>query len=374
MIAFVDLTAQYQAIKAEIDSAISRVLDSSQFILGKEVEAFEQDFASYCQADYAVGVNSGTSALHLALLAAGAGPGDEVITVSYTFVASAAAICYTGAKPVFIDIDPQSCTLDVAQLEQAITPRTKAVMPVHLYGNCADMERICAIARRHNLIVIEDAAQAHGAEYKGRRAGSLGDIACFSFYPAKNLGAFGEAGAIVTSRADYAEQLRILRDHGQTQRYYHDMPGYNYRMEALQGAVLRVKLRHLDVWNSARRKHASEYRNLLAEIDVGLLTETRNSRCVYHIFPVFTPRRDALRASLETAGVATGIHYPVPVHLQLGYEFLGYRKGDLPRTEKASKQTLSLPIYPELTSDDVGYIVSTIQRFTRTKAVSEVPM
>jgi dTDP-4-amino-4,6-dideoxygalactose transaminase len=370
MIPLVDLKAQYQQIKAEIDSAISRVVGSSQFILGEEVESFESEFASYCQTEHAVGVNSGTSALHLAMLAAGVKSGDEVITVSYSFIATAAAIRYLGAKPVFVDIDPQTCTLDVAQLERAITSRTKIVMPVHLYGNCADMDPICDVARRHNLIIIEDAAQAHGAQYRGRRAGSIGDMACFSFYPSKNLGAFGEGGAIVTRHADLAEQMRILRDHGQTQRYRHDLPGYNYRMEALQGAVLRVKLHHLDDWNDARRKHAMAYRQLLREAEVGLLTETANSRCVYHVFPIFTPQRDALQQHLESADVTTGIHYPIPIHLQTAYRDLGYRSGDFPRTEKASRETLSLPIYPELTSDKVGYIANSVRHFSQNKGLA----
>lgn len=364
MIPLVDLKAQYQQIKEEIDSAIAQVLDSSQFVLGTQVEAFEQEFASYCQTEFAIGVNSGTSALHLALLAAGIRRGDEVITVSHTFVATAAAICYAGAKPVFVDIDPLTCTLDTEQLEQAITPRTRAIVPVHLYGNCADMDAVSFIARRHNLIVIEDAAQAHGAEYRGRRAGSISDIACFSFYPGKNLGAFGEGGAVVTSNRNYADAIRILRDHGQTQRYYHDVIGYNYRMEALQGAVLRVKLRHLDQWNDARRKHAAEYRELLADADVGLLSETASTRCIYHIFPVFSSLRDDLRAALGSAGVATGIHYPIPVHLQPGYAFLGYKTGDLPYTETACEQTLSLPIYPELTRDKIKYIADCIHQST----------
>ncbi|HLE63017.1 MAG TPA: DegT/DnrJ/EryC1/StrS family aminotransferase [Pyrinomonadaceae bacterium] len=369
MIPLLDLKAQYQQINAEIDSAISRVVSSSQFILGAEVEAFESEFASYCQTEHAVGVNSGTSALHLALLAAGVKPGDEVITVSYSFVATAAAICYIGAKPVFVDIDPRTCTLDGAQVERAITARTKIIMPVHLYGNCADMDPIGDVARRYNLIVIEDAAQAHGAEYRRRRAGSIGDMACFSFYPSKNLGAFGEAGAVVTKHARYAEQMRILRDHGQTQRYHHDVAGYNYRMEALQGAVLRVKLRHLDDWNDARRARAVAYRQLL-EAEVGLLSETPNSRCVYHVFPIFTAHRDVLRQHLESAQVATGIHYPIPIHLQTGYQNLGYCAGDFPRTEKACSETLSLPIYPELTSDNVSYIANSIRQFSQKKGLA----
>src|SRR6266850_5618425 len=296
MIPIVDLRKQYESIKGEIDGAISEVVESCQFILGPKVEAFEADFAAYCQSRYALGVNSGTSALHMALLAAGVEAGDEVITVSYTFAATAAAICYTGAKPVFVDIDPLNCTIDPAKVEAAITPKTKAIMPVHLYGSCADMDPILDIARQHNLIVIEDAAQAHGAEYKGRRAGSLGQLACFSFYPGKNLGAYGEGGAVVTSDERYVEHLEQLRDQGQSEKYYHPVVGYNYRMEAIQGAVLGVKLKHLDDWNRRRQKHAEVYRGELAESGLRLLEELPDTKSVHHIFPLFTEQRDDLRA------------------------------------------------------------------------------
>ncbi len=372
MIRYIDLQAQYQTIKDEVDIAIREVLSSSQFILGEEVEAFETEFAKYCQTKYAVGLNSGTSALHLALLAAGVKPGDEVITTSFTFVATAAAICYVGAKPVFVDIDPGTCTMDPAKLEPAITERTRIIVPVHLYGNCAEMDPILAIAQKHNLTVIEDAAQAHGADYRGRRAGSMGELATFSFYPGKNLGAYGEAGAIVTNNRAFAERLKILRDHGQTERYHHDELGYNYRMEALQGAVLRVKLRHLDEWNRARREHARLYRETLANTGVDLLAETPESRCVYHIFPVFTPQRDALREHLNGAGIQTGVHYPIPIHLQRGYQQLGFGLGDLPITEKVSKEALSLPVYPELTKDNIRHISNTIGQFFRRASAAPV--
>jgi dTDP-4-amino-4,6-dideoxygalactose transaminase len=363
MIPLVDLKAQYLSIKHEIDAAIAEVLESCQFVLGEKVEAFESDFARYCQTSYARGVNSGTSALHLALLAAGVKPGDEVITVSYTFVASVAAICYTGARPVLVDIDPLSCTMDPACLEAAITPRTKAIMPVHLYGSCADMDPILEIARRHDLIVIEDAAQAHGAEYKGKRAGSMGDLACFSFYPGKNLGAYGEGGAVVTNGGEYAEVIGRLRDHGQSQKYHHDMVGYNYRMEGLQGAVLGVKLRRLEDWNAARRQHAANYRRLLADTGLRLLEEMPYNRPVYHIFPVFTPQRDNLVEHLKARGISTGIHYPIPVHLQSGYRDLGYQLGDLPHTEQASNEVLSLPIYAELSSEAATEVSDSIHQF-----------
>ena len=259
MIPLVDLKAQYHAIKAEIDAAITGVLESSQFVLGTEVQAFEEAFAAYCGGKYAVAVNSGTSALHLSLLAAGVGPQDEVITSPFTFVATVAAIRYTGAKPVFVDIDPRSFTLDPAHIKAAITPRTKVILPVHLYGQPADMDPILEVARRQNLVVIEDAAQAHGAEYHGRRVGSMGEIGCFSFYPGKNLGAYGEGGAVVTNSSEYARTIRMLRDWGQEKRYHHVLRGYNYRMEGIQGAVLRVKLRHLPAWTEARREHAAAY-------------------------------------------------------------------------------------------------------------------
>jgi dTDP-4-amino-4,6-dideoxygalactose transaminase len=363
MIPFVDLKAQYRSIKDEIDEAIAHVLDSTQFILGEQVSAFESEFAEYCGTAHALGVNNGTSALHLALLAAGVGPGDEVITVSYTFVATVAAIRYCGATPVFVDIDPRSCTLDPALLEGAITPRTKAIMPVHLYGQCADMDTILDIARRHDLIVIEDAAQAHGAFYKNARAGSLGHLSCFSFYPGKNLGAYGEGGAVLTNRADYLEKMKVLRDQGQSRRYHHDVLGYNYRLEGIQGAVLRVKLRYLDGWNAARREHANAYRGLLKETDVRLLEEMSWGVPVYHIFPLFTPHRDALQEHLQAAGVSTGIHYPIPAHLQLAHSDLGYKTGDLPHTEAASLETLSLPMYAELTLDEVATVAGAIKRF-----------
>ena len=364
MIPFVDLKAQYLSIKDEIDTAIREVVGSCQFVLGEQVEGFESDFARFCGAEYALGVNSGTSALHLALLAAGVKAGDEVITASDTFVATAAAICYTGARPVFVEIDPRSCTMDPARVEAAITPHTKVVMPVHLYGGCADMDPICEIARRHNLIVIEDAAQAHGAEYKGRRAGSLSDIACFSFYPGKNLGAYGEAGAVVTDNAEFATAIRRLRDHGQSQKYYHEEVGYNYRMEAIQGAVLRVKLRHLDDWTAARRRHAAAYGDSLVGSGVRLLEPVPEGSSAWHIFPVFTDRRDELMDHLKSRGIGTGIHYPIPVHLQQGYAHLGYKLGDFPLTEQACNQVLSLPMYAELQHEQLMEVVGAIQEFT----------
>jgi dTDP-4-amino-4,6-dideoxygalactose transaminase len=360
LIPFVDLKAQYSGIKQEIDEAMSRVFDMCQFVLGDEVEAFEAEFAAYCQAKHAVGVNSGTSALHLALLAAGIKPGDEVITASFTFVATAAAIRYAGATPVFVDVDPRSLTIDAANIEAAITSRTKAIVPVHLYGQCADMGPLLEIARSHGLVVIEDAAQAHGAEYETRRAGSLGGLACFSFYPGKNLGAYGEGGAVTTNDPAYDKALRVLRDHGQTAKYHHEVIGYNYRLEGIQGAVLRVKLRHLDEWNDARRRLAALYRELLADAGVGLVEEMSYGKPVYHVFPILTDLRDAMAEHLKTTGIATGIHYPVPVHLQPAFANLGYRAGDLPVTERAARQTLSLPMYPELSKEDLSIVTQSV--------------
>lgn len=364
MIPYLDLRAQYLTIKDEIDVAIKDVVESCHFVLGEQVEAFESEFAKFCGTDYALGVNSGTSALHLALLAAGVKAGDEVITVSDTFVATAAAICYTGATPVFVEIDPRSCTMDPAKIEAAITQRTKVIMPVHLYGGCAEMDSINEIAARHNLIVIEDAAQAHGADYKGRRAGGLSAIACFSFYPGKNLGAFGEGGAVTTNNPDYAKRIQRLRDHGQSQKYYHDEVGYNYRMEAIQGAVLRVKLRHLDDWTAARRRHASAYRESLNDADVRLLEPLANTQPAWHIFPVFTPKRDALMEYLKNRGISTGIHYPIPVHLQIGFAHLGHREGDFPLTEQACNEVLSLPMYAEMPQQHLDEVAAAIHDFS----------
>jgi dTDP-4-amino-4,6-dideoxygalactose transaminase len=355
-IPFVDLKAQYRSIKPEIDEALSRVLESAQFILGDEVTAFEREFAAYCQATEGIGVNSGTSALHLALLAADVGPGDEVITVPFTFVATVAAIEYAGARPVFVDIDPHYYTLDPAALERAVTPQTKAIVPVHLYGQPADMDPILDVARRHRLVVIEDAAQAHGAEYKGRRCGSLGAMACFSFYPGKNLGAYGEGGAVVTSDSQLARRIRLLRSWGEERRYEHKAKGFNYRMDGLQGAILRVKLRHLDDWTEARRSRARLYRRVLAGLPIGVPSERPDVRHVYHAFAVRVAHRDAWRARLTQLGIQVGVHYPIPVHLQPAYRDLGYSEGSFPVSEGVASEVLSLPIYPELTDDQVDTI------------------
>lgn len=358
---FLDLKAQYQSIKPEIDAAIARVLDSCQFVLGSEVAAFEHEFAAYCGTPDCIALNSGTSALHLALLAAGVGPGDEVITVPYTFVASVAAVWYAGARPVLVDIDPRSFTMNPAAIEAAITPRTKAILPVHLYGQPADMDPIMEVARRHRLVVIEDAAQAHGAKYKGRPVGSIGDIACFSFYPGKNLGAYGEGGAVTTSNAEYARTIRMLRDWGQDRKYHHVLRGYNYRMEGFQGAILRVKLRHLEQWTEARRAVVNVYNHLLADAALKLPQEMPWARHVYHVYTVRAEDRDGLQAALLAEGIQTAIHYAVPVHLQPAYADLGYGKGAFPQSEAAAEQVLSLPLYPELSEQAITQVASAVK-------------
>jgi dTDP-4-amino-4,6-dideoxygalactose transaminase len=365
VIPFVDLKAQYANIKQEVDAAISSVLERCQFTLGEEVAAFEREFASFIGAPYAIGVNNGTSALHLALLAAEIGPGDEVITVPFTFVATVAAIHYVGARTVFVDIRPDTFTMDPAAVEAVITPRTKAIVPVHLYGQPADMQAILHIAQKHRLAVIEDAAQAHAAELRGRRVGALGDMGCFSFYPGKNLGAYGEGGMVVTKDARLARTLRMLRDWGAEKKYQHVLKGYNYRLETLQGAVLRVKLRHLEAWTEARRAAAARYNDLLAGSGIPTPSEAPGARHVYHIYAVRMSSRDQLQAGLDAAGVQTGIHYPIPVHLLPAYADLGYANGQFPHSEKAAGEVLSLPLYPELTADMQEQVAATLIQVLR---------
>lgn len=348
MIPFVDLKAQYKGIKDEVNAAIQNVLETCQFTLGSEVAAFEQEFSAYCNAQHGIGVNTGTSALHLALLAAGIGPGDEVITVPFTFVATVASIYYTGAKTVFVDIDPQTFTMDVKAIEGAITERTKAIIPVHLYGQSADMDPILEIAKRHNLVVIEDACQAHGAEYKGKRVGSLGDMGCFSFYPGKNLGAYGEGGMVTTNNPEYTRTIRMLRDWGAEKKYHHILKGYNFRLEGIQGAVLRVKLKYLEEWTEGRRKAAGHYNELLADTGVPTPKEMDYARHVYHVYAIRTKSRSEWQEALNTKGIQTGIHYPIPVHLLPAYSDLGYAKGDFPHAEQAANEVLSLPMFAEL--------------------------
>jgi dTDP-4-amino-4,6-dideoxygalactose transaminase len=360
MIPLLDLKAQYWAIKNELDAAVIHVLENAQFILGPEVARFEEEFAAYSGAREAIGVNSGTSALHLALLAAGVGPGDEVITVPFTFVATAAAIVYTGATPVFVDIDPDTFNIDVTRIEAAITPRTRAILPVHLFGQTADMDPIMEIAGRHGLVVIEDAAQAHGAEYKGRRAGSIGDLACFSFYPAKNLGACGEGGAVTTNNPDFAHKIRVLRDWGSEKKYVHEVMGYNYRLEGIQGAILRVKLRHLEAWTEARRAHAVRYSELLNGAAVRLPRAMPYARHVYHVYTIRTGCRDRVKEELQQREIQTGVHYPIPIHLQPAYQYLKYSRGDFPIAEQASAEVLAIPIYPEMAESQLQEVAAAL--------------
>jgi dTDP-4-amino-4,6-dideoxygalactose transaminase len=367
MIPFLDLKAQYLTIKPEIDAAVQRVLENSQFVLGPEVAEFEKEFAQYCHAKHCVAVNSGTSALHLSLLAADIGPGDEVITVPYTFVATVASIIYAGAKPVLVDVEPVTCTMDPAKIEGAITPRTKAIMPVHLYGQCADMDPILEIARKHKLIVIEDAAQAHGAEYKGKRAGTIGDMAIFSFYPGKNLGAYGEGGAVTTNNDEFAAKVRILRDWGQTRKYNHEFKGYNYRMEGMQGAILRVKLRKLEEWTETRRLSARKYNELLRGSGVETPVEVAGRRHVYHQYVIRMRDRDAAHEALAAEGIPTAIHYPIPAHLQPAYSDMGYRRGDFPVSERLGTEVLSLPNYPEMPQEHIKQIAAAVKKVVGAK-------
>ncbi len=323
--------------------------------------AFEEEFAAYCNVKYAAGVNTGTSALHLALLAAGIGPGDEVITIPHTFMATVSSIRYAGAKPVLIDVDPVSYTMDPSLIEGAITKNTKAIMPVHLYGQPADMDPIMEIAKKHNLLVVEDACQAHGSEYKGRRAGSIGHMAAFSFYPGKNLGACGEGGALVTNDPDFIKKVRMYRDWGQEKRYHHTLEGYNYRMDGIQGAFLKVKLKHLPAWTEARRAHAAKYAELFAGSPVRFPTEMPYAKHVYHIYAVMAKNRDQMQNILGDKGIATGFHYPIPVHLQPCFAHLGHKKGDFPNSERAADEEISIPMFPELTDEQTAEIATAVK-------------
>ena len=346
---FVDLKAQYLTIKPEIDAAIASVIENTNFILGPQVAAFEKAFAEYVGAASCVGVNSGTAALQLALMACGIGQGDEVIVPSFTFFATAETVSVLGAVPVFVDVDPVSYTITADEIEKAITPRTRAIIPVHLYGQAVDLDPIRALAEKHHLHVIEDAAQAHGAEYKGRRVGGIGSAGCFSFYPSKNLGAYGEAGAVVTNDEELAQQLRLLRQHGQTSKYAHAIVGYNFRLEEIQAAILNVKLPHLDKWNNGRRERAARYNELLSDTDLVLPREMEYSRHVYHVYTVQCDNREELQNRLTAKGIQSGVHYPIPIHLQPAYASLGHKPGDFPVTERLCEQVLSLPLFAELT-------------------------
>jgi dTDP-4-amino-4,6-dideoxygalactose transaminase len=359
---FLDLWSQHLPLMSELNLAIQEVIRSSAFAGGQFVTQFEQDFATYCGAKHALGVGSGTEALWLSLLACGIGTDDEVITVPSTFMATAEAITYCGARPVFVDVDERTYTMNPAALEGVLTKNTKAIIPVHLFGQPADMDPILEFARRHGLYVIEDACQAHGAEYKGRMVGTLGDTACFSFYPGKNLGAFGEAGAVVTGSAKLQEKIRVLRDHGQVQKYFHSVIGWNCRMDGIQAAVLQIKLRQLETANQRRRDHARHYDEGLCGIE-GIATpiQAAYSRHVYHIYAIRLSNRDEARKYLADLGIATGIHYPVPVHLQEAYQGLGYERGDFPIAERSADEFVSLPMYPELTDSQVEEVIEGVK-------------
>ena len=354
---FLDLKAHHAPLTEEFDRAIREVIESSAFAGGPFVERFEEEFASFCGSSYAIGVGNGTDALWLALLALGIGEGDEVITVPNTFIATAEAITYCKARPVFVDVDPDTFTMNPAELEKSLTKKTKAIIPVHLFGQPADMDPILEFARANGLFVVEDAAQAHGAQYKGQKAGTMGDAGCFSFYPGKNLGAFGEAGAVVTNDPELRKQIQMLRDHGQSRKYYHSTMGWNCRMDGIQAAILSIKLSHLDKANSLRRKHALEYNQAFAGIDEVLTPfEAKYARHVYHVYAVRVQERDAVLRHLQEKGVGCAVHYPVPVHLQEAGRNLGYTKGAFPIAEKLADEFLSLPMFPELTEEQIEYV------------------
>lgn len=364
---YFDLKAQYAELRDEVREALDRVCQNTSFILGEEVEQFERSFAEFCGVKHCVALNSGTSALHLALISAGIGPGDEVITTSNTFIATVEAISYTGAKPVFVDIDPATANLDSKEIEKAITKQTRAIIPVHLYGRPANLDAITQIAERHRLLLIEDACQAHGAKYSGKRVGGFGRAAAFSFYPGKNLGAYGEGGALTTNDEDVAKLARSLRSHGESTRYFHKYIGYNYRMDGFQAAVLNVKMKRIDEWTSKRQARANLYRQLLSSANVQLPEDSPESECVYHLFVVYVEDRDQVRAELEKRGVQTAIHYPKPVHLQEAFSHLGYGPRSLPHTERASERVISMPLFPEITEEQVRYAASSLAEIVAEK-------
>jgi dTDP-4-amino-4,6-dideoxygalactose transaminase len=357
---FVDLKLLHSGLEEQLRAVFDRVLDHSSFVLGPEVHQFEAEFAAYCGTSHCVAVNTGTAALHLVLAALGIGPGDEVITVPHTFIATAEAITAVGATPVFVDIDPVSFCMDPNLIEGAITSRTRAIIPVHIYGQMADMEPILEVANRHRIPVVEDACQAHGAAYKGSKAGSLGVAGCFSFYPGKNLGACGEGGAVTTDDAELAQRIRMWRDHGSRKKYEHQFAGHNMRMEGIQGGILSVKLKQLDRWNDQRRWAAEEYARVLAEAEIVLPNQMDYARHVYHLFVIQAPDRDGLRRLLAEADIETGLHYPIPLHLQQAYRSLGYQEGDFPVAESAKDRILSLPIYPGITSEAIARVAEVL--------------
>ena len=366
---FLDLKAQYSVLKPEIAKALQSVMDNTAFASGPSVQKFEEEFAKFCGAKFCIAVNSGTSALHAALLAHGIQPGDEVITVPNTFIATTWAVTYCGAKPVFVDVDPDTYLMNPDLIEKTITPKTKAILPVHLYGQPADMDTINKISKKHGLIVIEDAAQAHAATYNGKRIGGLGNTTCFSFYPGKNLGAYGEGGAVVTDDEKIADHIRLLRDHAQPKKYYHEFIGYNYRMDGLQGAVLSVKLKYIQEWTDKRNDIARKYSNGLKDIeDLQVPYVRKNSVSAFHLYVIHTEKRDELMAHLQEQGIAAGLHYPIPIHLQKAYKHLNHKKGDFPIAEMNAEQCLSLPIYAEMTDEQVDIVAGNIKKYFETKA------
>jgi len=364
---YFDLKAQYDGLRVEILAALDHVCRTASFVLGEEVARFEEEFAAYCGVKHCVAVNSGTSALHLALLAAGVQPGDEVITTPNTFIAIAETISYIGARPVFVDIDPATANLDPERLEGAITARTRAIVPVHLYGRPAPLDPILALAAHHGIAVVEDACQAHGARWRGRRVGGFGQAATFSFYPTKNLGAYGEGGALTTNSDRVAELARALRHHGETRRYFHDHVGYNYRMEGFQGAVLRVKLRRLDGWIARRQEVARVYRARLAGARVEIPQDHPVGESVYHLFVVWVDARDRVREALAARGVGTAVHYPLPIHLQPAYGHLGHAPGSFPHAERACERVLSMPLFPEMTMEQAEHAAQTLRDIVGTR-------
>ena len=367
---FVDLQAQYASIEPEVDAAMKGVLTRCDFILGHELELFEQDFADYIGTRFAIGVDSGMSALALILKGLGIGPGDEVITSANTFIATALTISAAGAKPVLVDVDPETLTLNLEHLEAAITPLTKAIMPVHLFGHPEDMDPIMEIANRHELFVVEDACQSHGAKYKGRMTGTFGIAAAYSFYPAKNLGAYGDGGMIVTDDSALRDSISLLRNYGQTAKYHHAVQGYNNRLDTIQAAVLRVKLRYLDEWNAARRRHADLYDQLIAGSGISIPPRMPEVEPVWHLYAVRTNRREELRAFLNERGISTGIHYPIPIHMQPAYADLGLNEGDFPVSERDALEMLSLPMYAELSDEQIRYVADAINEFSAEHGLS----
>ncbi len=356
-----NLRAQYAQLRNEVSRALLQVAESGVYVLGPRVAEFEEAFAAQLGVRHCIGVNSGTSALHLALIAAGVGPGDEVITTPMTFIATSWAISYVGARPIFVDVDPRTYTLDPAEVERRLTPRTRALVPVHLYGQPADLGPLLELSRRYGIALIEDAAQAHAARYRDRWAGTFGQCGCFSFYPGKNLGACGEAGAVVTDDERIAVRVRALRDHAQEQRYQHGEIGFNYRMDALQGAVLRIKLNYLREWTQARRLLARRYLDLLQELPLQLPMQAPDRRHSWHLFVVLYPHRDRLRAELEARGIQTGLHYPIPVHLQPAYRHLGYQAGDFPVAERIAAECLTLPLFPEMSAPQQDLVIEALE-------------